>query len=39
MPTHRLTVPFESEVWISDRKDRLAEGLERLAKAAQTGAI
>lgn len=37
--TPRLTVPFEPEVWIADRKARLAEGLERLAKAARTGAI
>ncbi len=37
--TPRLTVPFEPEVWIADRKARLAEGLERLAKAARTGTI
>lgn len=37
--TPRLTVPFESEVWIADRKARLADGLARLAKAARAGAI
>ena len=37
--TPRLTMPFEPEVWLSDRKERLQEGLERLAKAARTGAI
>ena len=35
----RLTMPFEPEVWLVDRKERLQEGLERLAKAARTGAI
>jgi len=35
----RLTMPFEPEVWLADRKARLAEGMERLAKAARTGAI
>ena len=34
-----MTVPFEPEAWITDRKARLAEGLERLAKAARSGAI
>ena len=37
--TPRLTVPFEPEVWIADRKARLAVGLNRLAKAARAGAI
>jgi len=37
--TPRLTVPFEPEVWIADRKERLAEGLNRLAKTARAGAI
>ena len=37
--TTRLTMPFEPEVWLADRKARLHEGLERLAKAARTGAI
>jgi len=35
----RLTMPFEPEVWLADRKARLAEGMKRLAKAARTGAI
>lgn len=34
-----LTMPFEPETWLADRKARLQEGLERLAKAARTGAI
>ncbi|MGB3247381.1 MAG: Tn3 family transposase [Sulfitobacter sp.] len=37
--TPRLTMPFEPETWLADRKARLQEGLERLAKAARTGAI
>ena len=37
--TPRLTVPFESDAWIADRKARLADGLARLAKAARNGAI
>ena len=37
--TPRLTVPFEPNVWIADRKARLADGLARLAKAARNGAI
>lgn len=37
--TPRLTMPFEPETWLVDRKARLHEGLERLAKAARTGAI
>ena len=37
--TPRLTVPFDPETWIADRKARLADGLARLAKAARTGAI
>ena len=35
----RLTMPFEPEIWLDDRKARLAEGMTRLAKAARTGAI
>ncbi len=35
----KLVMPFEPETWIEDRKARLAEGLQRLAKAARTGAI
>lgn len=37
--TLRLTLPFEPEIWLADRKARLHEGLERLAKAARAGAI
>jgi TnpA family transposase len=37
--TPRLTMPFEPDVWLADRKARLHEGLARLAKAAKTGAI
>ncbi|WP_299593290.1 Tn3 family transposase [uncultured Tateyamaria sp.] len=37
--TPRLTMPFEPESWLANRKARLKEGLERLAKAARTGAI
>jgi TnpA family transposase len=35
----KLAMPFEPEAWLSDRKARLTEGLDRLAKAAKTGAI
>jgi len=35
----RLTMPFEPEVWLEDRKTRLGEGMNRLARAARTGAI
>ena len=35
----RLTMPFEPEIWLDDRRARLAEGMTRLAKAARTGAI
>lgn len=37
--TPRLTVPFDPETWLADRKARLTDGLARLAKAAHTGAI
>jgi TnpA family transposase len=37
--TPRLTVPFDPQAWIADRKARLADGLQCLAKAARTGAI
>ena len=37
--TPRLTMPFEPEVWLEDRKTRLAEGMKRLAKAARAGPI
>lgn len=33
----RMVVPFDPDVWIRDRKARLAEGLKRLAKAARDG--
>lgn len=32
-------MPFEPEDWLADRKARLAEGLQRLARAARAGAI
>ena len=35
----RLTMPFEPEIWLDDRKARLAEGMKRLSKAARTGAM
>lgn len=35
----RLTMPFEPDAWLADRKTRLADGMKRLAKAARTGAI
>ena len=37
--TPRLTVPFDPESWLADRKSRLTDGLDRLAKAARSGAI
>ena len=37
--TPRLTVPFDPQAWIVDRKARLAHGFERLAKAARAGVI
>lgn len=37
--TPKLTVPFEPESWAVDRKSRLAQGLERPAKAARNEAI
>jgi TnpA family transposase len=37
--TARLTVPFEPEAWLADRKARMTEGLKRLAKAVRTGTI
>ncbi len=37
--TTRLTVPFDPQAWLGDRKSRMAEGLKRLAKAARTGTI
>tara|TARA_B100001123_G_scaffold26522_1_gene28549 strand:- start:1414 stop:3117 length:1704 start_codon:yes stop_codon:yes gene_type:complete len=35
----KLAMPFEPELWLADRKSRLADGLERLARAARAGAI
>jgi TnpA family transposase len=35
----KLAMPFEPEIWLADRKARLSDGLQRLAKAAKTGAI
>ena len=37
--TPRLSVPFEPMEWLEDRKARMNEGLNRLAKAARLGAI
>ena len=35
----KLTMPLEPEDWLADRKRRLTDGLQRLAKAARIGAI
>lgn len=35
----RLTMPLEPEIWLEDRKARLQESLEKLAKAARAGVI
>jgi len=35
----RLTMPFDPETWLADRKAQLQAGLEKLAKAARMGAI
>lgn len=37
--TPRLIVPFDPESWLEDRKARLTDGLDRLAKAARSGTI
>ena len=37
--TPRLPMPFEPEIWLADRKVRLADGLQQLARAARAGAI
>lgn len=37
--TSRLVMPFEPADWLADRKVRMAEGLDRLARAARRGAI
>ena len=34
-----MTVPFDPESWLEDRKARLTDGLDRLAKAARSGTI
>lgn len=34
-----LAIPFEPDVWLADRKARMAKGLKRLAKAVRTGSI
>lgn len=35
----RLAMPFEPDAWLADRKALLSDGMNRLAKAARTGAI
>lgn len=37
--TPRMAMPYEPEIWLADRKSRLADGLQRLARAARAGAI
>jgi len=37
--TPQLAVPFEPEDWIADRRRRMEDGLNRLAKAARSGAL
>lgn len=37
--TPRLAMPFEPEVWLTDRKARMSDALRRLARAAKAGAI
>jgi len=37
--TPRLTVPFNPDEWLNDRKARMADGLKRLAITAKAGAI
>lgn len=32
-------MPYEPEIWLADRRSRLADGLQRLARAARSGAI
>jgi hypothetical protein len=34
-----LTVPFDPDGWITDRKAKIEDGLKRLDKAARNGAI
>ncbi len=35
----KLEMPLEPEIWLAERKARLAYGLQKLAKAARSGAI
>ncbi|MEN5315381.1 Tn3 family transposase [Pseudomonas koreensis] len=35
----RLAVPLDAQIWLTDRKARLADGLKRLARAARNGTI
>lgn len=35
----RLAVPFDPNVWLNDRKQRMHDGLQRLDRAAKTGTI
>jgi TnpA family transposase len=35
----KLAMPFEPEVWLTDRKARMSDALRRLARAAKAGAI
>jgi len=37
--TPRLAMPYEPDIWLADRQARLTDGLQRLARAARTGAI
>ena len=37
--TMGLSMPLEPEVWLADRKQRLEDGLHRLAKAVRNGAL
>ena len=37
--TPRLTVPFDPEVWLNERRVRMTDGLKRLAVAVKAGAI
>jgi TnpA family transposase len=37
--TPRLAMPYEPETWLADRKSHLADGLQRLARAARSGAM
>jgi hypothetical protein len=35
----RLAVPLDAQIWLTDRKARLADGLKRLAHAARNGRL